>query len=230
MSSLETNCDTSDLYKKNLSKIIKLEDYKNTLISFLFISFCFVIYGYLNYFTPVFYTEESYLNFFKTFAISKDSYNYPFSFILANYTHLSAWHIIPNCFFFFAISKNLAGLFSWKHIFMLVVVSTFTTGFLSYWHILNFSDNPNTLVIGFSGIVFSIFGVLFYHMNKREKISNILFIGGFHLFFIFGDQIYSELPNIAWFAHLYGFLIGLVFAFIIRNSHFNKLQKMAKEI
>lgn len=218
------------LKEELFSVIVKEESRKNSWISFLFIAFCFLIYGYLNYFTPPFYSKDEQMDFIKNFAVSKDSGDYLSSIILSNYTHLNLWHILPNCFFFFAIAKNLGGLFSWKNIALLVVISTFTTGFLSYWHVLNFSDNPDTLVIGFSGIVFSIFGVLFYFMKTGEKISNLIFIGGFHLFFMVGHEYNSSLPNIAWFAHLYGFLTGFVFALIVGRSQLLKNHMLAEEI
>lgn len=209
-----------------VERVFKEHYKKNAVVSLSFIIICLITFSYIHATIGNINSQDEFRQFLAPFGVTAQSLEFPSSFLMMHFTHLSLLHIIPNCFFFFLICRALSFAIHWKQLLALCLTAIVTTSVFSYFHILiTDSQETPTIVIGFSGVAFATLGALFYYMEKNVQIQNALFLGTFHVVFFMIDGV-----NIAWYTHLYGFLTGLAFAFNIKFTNIEHNRKRAYEL
>jgi membrane associated rhomboid family serine protease len=177
----------------------------------------FLIYGMiLIYCIQIYltYIGSSNINYF---YFNKENINL-ISIFLSNFSHGPIFHLILNLFAFSFIIKRLFFI-DYKTILFLIFIGSMSSLFFSYL----FMKNGNLL--GSSGFIFALFGFwgcyLFDGLKtysehiESHKLSNIKRFLTINAFIIFA---LSFIPNVAWYAHLGGFLAGYLFYKYYKNK------------
>ena len=179
----------------------------------------FLIYGMiLIYFIQIYliYIGSDIINYF---YFNKDNINL-ISIFLSNFSHGPIFHLVLNLFAFSFIVKRLFFI-NYKAILFLIFIGSISSLLFSYL----FMSGGNLL--GSSGFIFALFGFWGCYLfdglklysehiesNKLNNVKRFLTINAFILFAL------SFIPNVAWFAHLGGFVAG----FLFYNYYKNKIE------
>lgn len=134
--------------------------------------------------------------------------------VLSNFMHSGLLHLIVNMWALFFIINRMFFI-SFHQIIYLILLGCFGSIALSSIYL-----SSNQVLLGSSGFIFalfSFFGFYLYDLKNIYKMDNrsinaFLTINGALLFGI------SFLPNVAWFAHLGGFIIGMIYYYIVRKN------------
>lgn len=138
-------------------------------------------------------------------------------FALANIMHFSYFHLAMNMFaliFFF----NRFFFSDWKMLLSIIILSSVGSSVFS----LIFAP-PDSIVIGASGFLFglmSFYMMYLYDMKKiyDEKSYNTSPLKRFLLVQGLLCIIINFIPQVAWFAHLGGALVGFMMYFLVKNK------------
>lgn len=134
--------------------------------------------------------------------------------ILSNFMHSGILHLIFNMWALFFIINRMFFISVYKIIHLILL------GCVGSISLSSIYLSSNQVLLGSSGFIFalfSFFGFYLYDLKNRYKMDNrsinaFLTINGALLFGI------SFLPNVAWFAHLGGFIIGMIYYYIVRKN------------
>ena len=142
------------------------------------------------------------------------------------YIHSDMYHLLLNVFFLLAFGTAVARRMSLIQFLLLYIFSGIFSAF--FW--MGFNPHEIAPLIGSSGALSGILGALVHisiapkfqtdpwHpiMPKRVAVLfSIFWVGTNLIFWLFEVMIFSELGNIAWEAHIggfiFGFLVGRIF-------------------
>ncbi len=137
--------------------------------------------------------------------------------IFSPFLHGSVQHLMLNSIPFlvlgFLVLARSMGTFLSVTFFVSVV------GGLGVW----WFGGQNSVHIGASGLIFGYFGYLVFIGVFSRKFGS--FFISCVVFMLYGGLIWGVLPGkegISWEGHLFGFLAGVLFAYLSRNSHKSK--------
>ncbi len=136
----------------------------------------------------------------------------PHRFITSAFLHSGIMHLFFNMYALWAIGMILEPLLG-RLRFLLIYLLTAFFGNAFVLLFASVTNQQNVAVVGASGAIFGLFGVLLvlYRANK-ENLKGLLVILGinFALAFVF--------PNISWQSHLGGFLTGVLLSLLWANK------------
>ena len=142
-----------------------------------------------------------------------------FRFFTYSVLHASFLHYALNMLNFWLIYKVLLKYKTNNTLIELVYILSITIGGLAQLH---FSSRPELSIIGASGGVFGLYGMMLAHYFIKKDWSSFLisiFIDGF-----FNVFLVLQVPNIGWIAHLAGVIIGFSFGLLFIPS--KKIKKI----
>ena len=137
------------------------------------------------------------------------------------YIHSDMYHLLLNVFFLLAFGTAVARRMSLIQFLLLYIFSGIFSAF--FW--MGFNPHEIAPLIGSSGALSGILGALVHisiapkfqtdpcHpiMPKRVAVLfSIFWVGTNLIFWLFEVMIFSELGNIAWEAHIGGFIFGFL--------------------
>ena len=139
--------------------------------------------------------------------------------VTAGFLHASWMHLLGNMWMLWIFGDNVEDQLRKKHLFLLYMGALIAGHLASEWG----SDFP---LLGASGAISGLMGaylVLFPKVKVwamiailRVKLSTVWYLG-----FWVGLQmlmVYLEVAGVAWFAHIGGFVFGVLYALVIRKS------------
>ena len=134
--------------------------------------------------------------------------------VLAPLLHGSVKHLLANTAGIL-IFGGLAMLRSRSHFWMVTIVGAIASG-IGTW----LFGRP-AIHVGASGIVFAYFGYLLFTGFFERRIGSLLL--SIAVFFVWGPTIYGILPlerDISWEGHLFGFIGGMLAAWVLAGRPF----------
>jgi membrane associated rhomboid family serine protease len=108
--------------------------------------------------------------------------------------------------------------------FLLSTVLIILVGGMGVW----FTGDPDTIVVGASGVVFGYLGVLFARGLVEHSLWNIAVAVLIAL--LYGWQLLGVLPadeRISWQGHLFGFIGGVLAAVLLRRRRPRRKERAA---
>jgi len=154
---------------------------------------------------------------------------YPRSFkglrgvFLSPFIHSDVSHLFNNSAPLFALMASL--FYFYKDLaFKILLIGTTLTGFLCW------SFARDSYHIGASGVIYLLFSFIFFSGIIRKHFRLIAM--SLVVIFLYGSMIWFILPTedrISWEGHLSGFLIGLLFAILLRKKGIVKEQYQFSE-
>lgn len=124
---------------------------------------------------------------------------------LSNFNHAGPIHLLLNMLFLRSVYKaTVDSPFLQKHVKNVIYLGVIIIPIISYF-ILLVTHPEDTFVIGFSGVLCALLGLLL-GIEFPKTWGYLIYIIGFHVVFIFGLNI-----PIAWEVHLAGFIVGYLY-------------------
>ncbi|MDF1546871.1 MAG: rhomboid family intramembrane serine protease [Bacteroidales bacterium] len=133
--------------------------------------------------------------------------------LFAPFLHGSLAHIISNTVPMLVLTTVLFWFYR-KIAIRILILSTIAGGGLVWIF------GRSAFHIGASGVVFALVGFLIASGIFRRKIKALLL--AIVIFFLYGGVVWGILPTqpgVSWESHLFGFLSGIVLAYIFRSSN-----------
>jgi membrane associated rhomboid family serine protease len=131
----------------------------------------------------------------------------------APFLHVGFGHLFSNSLMFAVLGVIACAAVSWAR-FLAVLLLTAASSGLGAW----LFGEPNTVVIGASGVVFGLLGFLLLR-GFAERSPGAITVSVMMLM-MYGGTISGVLPGVpfvSWQAHLFGFLGGAAAAFVLRG-------------
>jgi len=185
---------------KNITKRIKLLSATNVIIFITFVTFLIqnsIPNGVLIFGLNIYFMEQSLF----------------FQPLTTIFVHGGIFHLLMNMLVLFQfgniIEKNLGSLY----FIFLYIIGGVTTSLLSFLFIYNLELFSHNLV-GASGAISVLFG-FYAHRVKDERNAIIIWI----LLISFAPLLIGI--NIAWYAHIIGFIIGWLIGFILSELFYS---------
>jgi membrane associated rhomboid family serine protease len=151
-----------------------------------------------------------------SFLLNKNSMELPISFLLNGFSHANIPHILMNIYFLFMANKVFSQIFTFKESVRFFFTSFVLSTLIVYFILVCFNLDIN--VLGASGWLFAYLGYFLCLLEKNKIIKNIIINIVIHIAVILLGV------NIAWYAHLAGFAVGVSYYFCIyRYSPVNNL-------
>ena len=156
----------------------------------------------------------------------------PWALISSAFMHANLFHLAGNGIMLWLFGDNIEDKYGWKTFLLIFLLSAIVGNLV---HVAaNFGSSIGCL--GASGGVYGIMAayLVFFKSSKvwwvvlfvRVKVSLVLF-----LLFRIGVDIYGllfSIENIAWFAHIGGFLTGLCIGYLVKNQTLKNWQTLAR--
>lgn len=172
-------------------------------MGFIFIAINVLMYFGINHFFTV---EENFWNF----GLNLQNAHLGYTFITSAFNHAGLLHLGMNMFFVYQISSAFESVYETKKEQILVYfLSSIPINLLSFSY-MYFANIENTMV-GYSGVCFALIGALWFAINTKAKKSFAIQILLFH-----AVVMYLGVP-IAWYAHLSGFIVGILISKILKK-------------
>lgn len=148
-----------------------------------------------------------------SFGIHPHQVGDPQSLLFAPFLHVGFGHLIANSLTFAVLGFVAYVAVSALRFFAVVGITALTSG-VGVW----FFGTPGSVVIGASGVIFGLLGFLLVRGFFVRSVGAILVSVGVLL--LYGGSLTGILPGapyISWQAHLFGFLGGVVAAWLFRR-------------
>lgn len=149
------------------------------------------------------------------------SFRQPVRLVTSMFLHSSITHLLCNMVSLVMLGvylERLLGAVRYLSVFILtgLVGSIFCLFLTDYSSLVGSSSlllSPITLVVGASGAIFGLFGVLgvIQYLNQRVDSSFLTVLA-------LNAIISFTVPNIAWQGHLGGFIAGVICGFILKDT------------
>lgn len=194
---------------KDSQDINLVEVEKIKIFNLFIILFCFINYFIFNVYLPKFMGDMDFL-WLKFFSASNLNYHLVFPVITANFLHGNLIHIVLNIFIFKSLENSICCSLNFRHylqLFKFSLIGSIIGIFLQIY-----LATGDIFIVGLSGIIFGIFGFLFFTLPLKLKIINFILIFAYHIAIF----IYFEDVKIAWAVHLGGFLGGAYYYYKIK--------------
>lgn len=134
----------------------------------------------------------------------------PWTVLTAPFMHGNLAHLIGNSLPFLVLGSLVA--FSGMSRFLLTTLIVTLVSGLGVW----LFSTPNTLTVGASGLVFGYFGyTVLRGIIERKTVDIVIMIC---VVIFYGTMIWGVLPQypgVSWQAHLFGFIGGLLSAYML---------------
>ncbi|MFI6576620.1 rhomboid family intramembrane serine protease [Nocardiopsis sp. NPDC050513] len=155
------------------------------------------------------------------FGLRAWTFSDPWTVLTAPFMHGNLQHIIGNSLPFLVLGSLVA--FSGLGRFLLTTLIVALVSGLGIW----LFSSPLTLTVGASGLVFGYFGyTVLRGLIERRTIDIVIMIC---VVLFYGTMIWGVLPQhpgVSWQAHLFGFLGGLLAAYLLpRRERQNQSQQ-----
>tara|TARA_Y100001960_G_scaffold334195_1_gene447126 strand:- start:27834 stop:28400 length:567 start_codon:yes stop_codon:yes gene_type:complete len=144
-------------------------------------------------------------NLVYSFLLNKNSMDLPISFLLSGFSHANIPHILMNMYFLFMANKAFSQIFTFKKSVIFFFTSFILSTLIVYFILVGFNLDIN--VLGASGWLFAYLGYFLCLIEKNQIIKNISINIVIHVAVILLGI------NIAWYAHLAGFIVGVSYYF-----------------
>ncbi len=143
------------------------------------------------------------------------------------FLHGGLMHLLGNMYFLWLFGDNVEDRFSWIGYLLFYLGAELAANALH----AAFNFGSTVPSVGASGAISGVMGayMVFYPSAKIKMfficrvvdISAVLFMGAWFGFQVFNGLLYTNLgfSNIAWFAHVGGFLFGAGVAYIVKQSN-----------
>jgi membrane associated rhomboid family serine protease len=131
----------------------------------------------------------------------------------APFLHAGFGHLLSNSVVFAVLGVIAYAAVSLGRFLSLIVLTALSSG-LGAW----LFGEPNTLVIGSSGVVFGLLGFLLFR-GLAERSPGTITVS-IMMLLVYGGTISGVLPGspfVSWQAHLFGFIGGAGAAFLLRS-------------
>jgi rhomboid protease GluP len=125
-------------------------------------------------------------------------------FITAMFVHANIAHIFGNMLFLLIFGLRAEDMFDLTEYLMIYFLSGFTGGFLTYLFL------PFSISVGASGAIFGILGATIIY--ARRAIGQSIITALMYAFFLF---IINAGPEVNYFAHLGGLVVGLLIGYML---------------
>lgn len=184
------------------------------MYGYIFIAINVVAYFAISYF----FGKEAYAQV----GLGINNYKDLYPFFSSAFFHGGLIHLGMNMFFVYQVSKPVENLYYPKEQLFLYLGSVIPVSILSFVYM--YVANIPQYMIGYSGVCFALMGALWFALEKGTKRSLFLQIVGFH--------VVIELLglNIAWYAHLSGFIVGYCFSVILnKTEQLREAQQMQEQ-
>ncbi|MEV2278973.1 rhomboid family intramembrane serine protease [Nocardiopsis sp. NPDC049922] len=157
----------------------------------------------------------------REFGLRAWTFSDPWTVLTAPFMHGNLQHIIGNSLPFLVLGCLVA--FSGLGRFLLTTLIVALVSGLGVW----LFSSPLTLTVGASGLVFGYFGyTVLRGLIERRTIDIVIMIC---VVLFYGTMIWGVLPQhpgVSWQAHLFGFLGGLLAAYVLpRRERQNQNQQ-----
>lgn len=166
----------------------------------------------------VFWFEMKYGYNFNKYGIYPRTFKGLRGIVFSPFIHGDIKHLYHNSIPLFVLL--LALIYFYRSIALKILIyGTLISGFLT-WIFARSSYH-----IGASGIIYLLFSFLFFSGVFRKN-SRLIAVA-LAVIFLYGSMIWYILPvkeGISWEGHLFGFLIGLIFAFFYRKKGLQKFK------
>jgi membrane associated rhomboid family serine protease len=132
--------------------------------------------------------------------------------LFAPFLHGSFQHIVSNTFPMLVLSTAL--LFFYRKIAVRILILSTIMGGLLVWIF-----GRTAFHIGASGVIFALVGFLIASGIFRKRIKALLV--AIAIFLLYGGIVWGVLPSepgVSWESHMFGFLSGIVLAYVFRKS------------
>ncbi len=135
-----------------------------------------------------------------------------FRLVTSIFLHGGLLHLLLNMTNFFTLGQLIEPCFKkkWQYIALLLAGGIFG-------NILALVNSANTVIIGFSGALFTLLGYYTVYAYEHHYFSNKIWRNNF-IFTIIVNLYISFLPGISFQAHLGGLIVGLVYGVINGNT------------
>nr|WP_221308920.1 rhomboid family intramembrane serine protease [Nocardiopsis mwathae] len=148
-----------------------------------------------------------------TFGLRAWQTDAPWTVLTAPFMHADFQHLMSNTVPFLVLGSlvALSGLsrFMWTTVIVMVISG------VGVW----LFSTPGTLTVGASGLVFGYFGyTVLRGIIERRTIDIVIMIS---VIIFYGTLIWGVLPQqvgISWQAHLFGFIGGLIAAYVLPKT------------
>jgi len=171
----------------------------------------------------VFWFEMKYGYNFNKYGIYPRTFKGLRGIVFSPFIHGDIKHLYHNSIPLFVLL--LALVYFYRRIALKVLIyGALISGFLTWLFA------RNSYHIGASGIIYLLFSFLFFSgvFRKNSRLIAVALV----VIFLYGSMIWYILPvkeGVSWEGHLFGFLIGLTFAFIYRKKDFKNLNTHGKK-
>jgi len=148
-----------------------------------------------------------------------------FGIFFSPFLHGEWSHIISNSLPFFVLSAILFLIY--RKVSYTVFLSIYVLTGLAVWTLAR----GGTFHIGASGLVYGLFGFVFFSGIFRADMKSIaiaLAVG-----FFYGGMVWGVLPNqpgVSWESHLFGVVLGAILAYMFRNEGREKIPEFMEEV
>ena len=137
-------------------------------------------------------------------GLSISSLENPSSFFLNTFTHAGFLHLIMNMIVTYQFGDFIDNYYQKKERYFLYFVISLPITSIMFLYV--FTLQPDTLLVGYSGVAMGLIGACFKFLPKPAKKSIALQLIIFHAIIIaFG-------LSISWEAHLTGFILGMLYS------------------
>jgi len=148
------------------------------------------------------------------------------SIFTSMFIHGGFWHLLGNMWFLWVFGDNVEDRFGHFRFLMLYLLSGIVAAILQ----VSFNPNDVTPMVGASGSIAGVLGaylILFPNASILTLVPIFIFVTFIHipaffflalwfaLQFIYGISSFTLTTSIAWWAHVGGFLSGIVLAFML---------------
>lgn len=133
--------------------------------------------------------------------------------LAAPFLHAGAGHLISNMVPL-AVMGTIAALRDWRGMWTALALALVASG-IGVWLL----SPAGSVTVGASGVVFGLFGYLLARGVVMRRIGDLLI--ALLLVAVYGSMVWGVFPtqpHISWQAHLFGFLGGVVAAFMARAA------------
>lgn len=166
----------------------------------------------------VFWFEMKYGYNFNKYGIYPRTFKGLRGIVFSPFIHGDIKHLYHNSIPLFVLL--LALVYFYRSIALKILIyGALISGFLTWFFA------RNSYHIGASGIIYLLFSFLFFSgvFRKNSRLIAVALV----VIFLYGSMIWYILPvkeGVSWEGHLFGFLIGLIFAFIYRRKGLQKFK------
>lgn len=193
------------------------KDSQNKKLIYFLVGFCILFYFAFGHLVGTNHSQASLVSF--------SNHNPTFSgFVFSNFMHANLIHLGMNMLVLWFIISRLF-VINYKQILLLITLSSISSNLFSY-----FLLSENGILVGASGFIYGLFAFLMLYLMDIKKACHLPYrkmINRFLIINIIFSIGFSFVPNIAWFAHLGGAVMGVIVYYIMKHRNAIDYSNMA---